>query len=243
MKININNILIDNVTMKEAVEQVIDFTSLNTTSYVFTPNSEIIMQAQRDKELLNILNSASLLVPDGAGVLLGAKILKTPLKEKVSGIDLTKNLFKVTNKNLSFYLLGGKPGIPEKAALNIVSEYQKTDIKGYNHGYFNVEDTETIIDNINKSNAKILLVGLGAPKQEKWIYDNLDKLSVNVCIGIGGSFDVFAGEKKLAPEFIRKIGFEWLYRLIKEPWRFKRMLDLPKFVFLSIKNSLGKKQK
>ncbi|NLY18340.1 MAG: WecB/TagA/CpsF family glycosyltransferase, partial [Clostridiaceae bacterium] len=108
-------------------------------------------------------------------------------------------------------------------------------IKGYAHGFFKPEEENSLIEEINKANPDILLVGLGAPKQEFWIFNNMYRLQCKVCIGVGGSIDVFAGKVALTPEFIRKAGFEWLHRLIRQPERIKRMLDLPRFMLLTLK--------
>jgi N-acetylglucosaminyldiphosphoundecaprenol N-acetyl-beta-D-mannosaminyltransferase len=235
-RINIHNILIHNVTMQEAVALVQKWVTGDSVHTIFTPNSEIIMQAQRNPDFKNILNNADLLIPDGAGVVLASKILKRPLKEKVSGIDLVKNLFAAAaSKNISFFILGGEPGVAEMAAVNIISEYGKVNIKGYAHGFFKPEEENSLIEEINKANPDILLVGLGAPKQEFWIFNNMYRLQCKVCIGVGGSIDVFAGKVALTPEFIRKAGFEWLHRLIRQPERIKRMLDLPRFMLLTLK--------
>ncbi|NLN63841.1 MAG: WecB/TagA/CpsF family glycosyltransferase [Clostridiaceae bacterium] len=240
-RVNIHGVKIHNTTMQEAVETVLHWVAGDTIHAVYTPNSEIIMQAQRNPELKNVLNEAGLLVPDGAGLILGARVLKTPLKEKVSGIDLVKNLFLASRgKNTGFYILGGQPGVAEMAAVNIVSKYGKINIKGYAHGYFTAEEESSVIENINKAKPDILLVGLGAPRQEFWIHQNMYRLNCKVCIGVGGSIDILAGTAILAPEFMRKAGLEWLFRLIREPKRYKRMLDLPRFVFLTYKTRFFK---
>ena len=196
------------------------------------------MQAIREPELKHILNNAELVVPDGAGVILASRIMKNELKEKVSGIDLVKKILANTEKRpTSFFILGGKPGVAEKASINILYDYPKAKILGYRNGYFDENEVPEIIKQINESKAEILLVGLGAPKQEKWIHQYAGELNCRILMGIGGSIDVFAGTVKLAPEFMRKAGLEWLYRLIKEPKRAKRMLDLPRFILLTLKKA------
>lgn len=240
-RVNIHGVKIHNVTMREAVETVQEWVVGNAIHAIYTPNSEIIMQAQRNPELKNILNEAGLLIPDGAGVVLGAKILKTPLKEKVSGIDLVKNLLKgYSGKNTSFYILGGKPGVAEIAAVNIMAEYGKVNIKGYAHGYFTPEEENALIENINKMKPDILMVGFGVPRQELWIHQNMYRLNCKVCIGVGGGIDILAGTAVLAPEIMRKAGLEWLFRLIRDPKRYKRMMDLPRFVLLTYKKRFSK---
>ena len=241
-RVNIHGVYIINIKMRETVEKVMELINGNSINAVYTPNSEIIMQAQRDPELKSILNNAGLLIPDGAGVVLASKILGTPLKEKVSGIDLTKKLFETfAGKNVGFYILGGRPGVAEIAAVNIMEKYGKVKITGYHNGYFNPDEEDHIIELINESRADILLVGMGAPKQEFWIHRNMYRLSCKVCIGVGGAIDIFAGKASLAPETIRKLGFEWLYRLIREPRRYKRMMDLPRFIILTIKKRIFNK--
>lgn len=239
--VDILGVRIDSITMDDACEKIGGFLDGNKIKTVFTPNSEIIMEAQRDKSLKDVLNSGDLVVPDGAGVVLASSILGSKVPAKVSGIDIVKKLFSNTGEAYSFFLFGAKPGVAELAAQNSVSSNPKVKIAGTHHGYFNAEDEDTIINKINDSGANILLVALGASKQEKWIFTNKDRLNVKVCIGIGGSLDVLAGKAKLAPEFIRRSGFEWLYRLIKEPRRYKRMLDLPRFMLEIIKFKLKRK--
>lgn len=235
-RISIHGVMMDNVTMDEALEYVLDRLDRDGTAKVYTPNSEIMMQAQRDSDLKEILNQADLLIADGAGVVLASRILKRPLKEKVSGIDLVKRILESThNRPVSFFIFGAKPGVAEKAAINIMTDYPKAEIRGWQHGYFQAEEEDAIINKINESGADILLVGLGAPKQEKWIHNNASRLNCKVAMGIGGSIDVLAGTAALAPEFMRKAGLEWLFRLVKEPKRFRRMMDLPRFILLSVR--------
>ncbi|MDP4093054.1 MAG: WecB/TagA/CpsF family glycosyltransferase [Bacillota bacterium] len=231
--VDILGVPVDSVTMEQAKQKVIDYVHENNgTRMVFTPNSEILMAAQRDPGLKDILKNADLLVADGAGVVLAARILRLNIPEKVSGIDLVKNLLQVSEKEgLSYFLFGSKPGVAEAAGEKMKETYGNIDIKGYRNGYFSKEDEPQIVEQVNSSGADIILVALGAPKQEKWIYEYREALKAKVCIGIGGSLDVFAGNVKLAPDFFRNHGLEWLYRLCKEPRRYKRMLDLPRFIF------------
>jgi len=237
--IDIMGIPIDNVTMGQALNNLENFLSEDGVHMVFTPNSEIMMAARRDPELAQIFTQAHMLIADGAGVVLASKILGNPLPEKVSGYDLVKNSFSLAvRRNIRYFLLGAKPGTAETAGKNIIRDYPGVEIAGCYHGYFKPEEESSIIDAINRSQADILLVALGAPRQEKWIYKHRNELNVKVCIGVGGSLDVFAGNVSLAPDFFRNNGLEWLYRLYKEPWRFKRMLDLPKFILLAIAKRL-----
>lgn len=239
--VEILGVSIDSITMDDACDKIKGFLEGNEIRTVFTPNSEIIMAAQRDRALKDILNSGDLVVPDGAGVVLASSILGEKVPAKVSGIDIVKKLFSNAGDTLSFFLLGAKPGVADLAKQNLLSSYPGINIAGTQHGYFSAEEEDAVIRTINDSGANILLVALGASKQEKWIYRNKARLNVKVCIGVGGSLDVFAGKARLAPEFIRKAGFEWLYRLIKEPRRFKRMLDLPRFMLQILKAKFKRK--
>lgn len=237
--VDILGVNVDKVTMEQACEHIKFFLHEDCVHTVFTPNSEIMIDAQKDTDLKQILNSSDMVIADGSGVVLASKILKAKLPEKVSGIDLVKKSFLI-DENPSYFFFGGKPGIAEKAKHNIEIEYSKINVAGIRDGYFNEEDNPKIISQINSSGADILLVALGAPKQEKWIAKNKDKLNVKICIGVGGTLDVFAGIQKLAPDFFRNHGLEWFYRLIKNPGRFIRMLKLPKFIFKVIGKRLSK---
>ena len=152
-----------------------------------------------------MLNSAELVVPDGAGVILASRIMKNELKEKVSGVDLVRKILANTEKRpTSFFIFGGKPGVAGKASVNILYDHPKAKILGYRNGYFDENEVPEIIKQINDSRAEILLVGLGAPKQEKWIHQYAGELNCKILMGIGGSIDVFASTVKLAPEFMRR---------------------------------------
>lgn len=229
--VDILGVPVDSITMKEAVTKVGHFIKEGGVHAIYTPNAEIMMAAQRDKELKAILSKADMLTADGAGVVLASKLLKTPLPEKVSGFDLVREVFKAySDKGLRCFLFGAKPGVAEKAAEKIKSEYPGITIAGLRNGYFKDEDDKEIVNSINAANADVLLVCLGAPKQEKWIHSHREKINAKVCMGVGGTMDVFAGTAKLAPDFFRRNGLEWLYRLYREPKRAIRMLDLPRFI-------------
>jgi len=229
--VDILGIPVDSMTMSETVEKIRTFIDEKRVHTVYTPNAEIIMAARRDPQLRSILANADLLTADGAGVVLASKILKRSVPEKVSGVDLIHEIFKAyTGKGLRCFLFGAKPGVAEEAAVKIIADYPGIVIAGCRNGYFTEDEEEEIINTINASNADILLVALGAPKQEKWIYGHKDRLNVKVCMGVGGAIDVISGRVRLAPDFFRRNGLEWLYRLYKEPWRARRMLDLPRFM-------------
>lgn len=198
---------------------------------VYTPNPEIVMLAQEDRELLDILNGADLVLADGIGIIIASKLKGLRLKDRVTGVDTMERLLAYCNEDKrSIFIFGGKPGVAKLACDNIKKKYKFIEIAGYDHGYFKDEEEEKIIEKINASKPDVLFVCLGAPKQEKWISKNKDRLNCKIAMGVGGSVDVYAGLVKRAPLAFQKLGLEWFYRLIKEPWRIKRMLVLPKFL-------------
>lgn len=226
--VNILGVHVNKYTMQEAVQKASSLMETEKLSIIFTPNSEIILYASNNPEFTDVINSADMVIPDGIGVVYGAKILKNPIKERVAGYDLVCNLFPImAEKGQSVYLLGAKPGVAEKAAETLLSKYPGIVIAGIHDGYF--KDDEEVIADINKCAPDFLMVCLGFPKQENWIYNNREKLNAKLAIGAGGCLDVFAGTVQRAPEFYCKHGIEWLYRLVKQPTRFVRMLALPKF--------------
>ncbi|MBZ4645699.1 MAG: tagA [Clostridia bacterium] len=221
---------IDFVTLAEAEQKVWNFLKEDKLHMVFTPNSEMIMAALKDDDLKKVLNAGDLNTADGIGVVYASKILGKPLKERVAGFDLAKRILaKLPQKKYTLYLLGGIPGIAETAKEKLQQEYPGIQIIGTHDGYFDEKEEQRMIEEINKLKPDIIFVCLGMSKQERWIYNNRNKLNARVCMGIGGSLDVFAGKAQRAPEVFQKLGLEWFYRLIKEPWRYKRMMALPKF--------------
>lgn len=230
-KAEILGVPVNVLSKEEAVDEVINLLDEPDLSSIYTPNPEMIMLAQEDKEFLQILKDADLVLPDGIGLLIASKIKKLGLKERVTGIDTMNSLLEYCGKEeKTIYLLGGKPEVPDLACENIRKKFPGIKIGGFQHGYFTKADESKIIDEINNVNPDILFVCLGAPKQEKWIYEHKDTLGCKVAMGVGGSVDIYAGTAKRAPVIFQKTGMEWFYRLAKEPWRYKRMLSLPKFI-------------
>ncbi len=238
MKLDVMGLQFDNVTMDEALARADAFLSGDKTVCVVTPNAEIAYEALHDASLRKLLNSADLMLPDGAGVVLASKLLKTPLKEKVAGVDFAAGLLKLLAKNQqSVFLLGAKPGVAETAAEKMVQMTPGLCIAGLHDGYFT--DEAPIIAQINESGADVLFVCLGSPKQELFMQRYRQALGVKIMIGLGGSLDAFAGTVKRAPQWMIRMNLEWLYRLIKEPKRFGRMLRLPKYLFAVMKTRIS----
>ncbi|GEL78657.1 WecB/TagA/CpsF family glycosyltransferase [Tenuibacillus multivorans] len=198
-------------------------------TFVVTANPEIVMLAQENDEFMRLAHEADFVTADGVGVVKGAQLLGEPLPGRVTGFDTIHELFnRGDEKGYRFYFLGAKPEIIETAQEKIVSQYPGLEIVGYRDGYFDWDDP-SVAQNIRDANPDIVLVGLGAPRQEKWISEHLDEFDHGVFIGVGGSFDGIAGTMKRAPKIWQKLNLEWLYRLFQQPSRWRRMLALPRF--------------
>lgn len=242
MKCDVLGVMVDNATMSEAVAQLSEYIDTTDAHMVVTPNAEILHLAYYDKEFCDVVNSASFVSPDGVGVLYAARILKTPLKEKVPGCELGYNLlFEAAKKGAPVFFFGASEGVAELCAKNLLEKIPGLKVAGTRNGYFTDAENDEIVNEINQSGAKVLWVCLGAPKQEKWMYQNREKLKVGVMLGLGGSMDVYAGVAKRAPKIFIKLGCEWLYRLIKQPKRFKRMLNIPKILLVAKKQAKRRK--
>ena len=257
-RIQLFQVGIDQVDNQKTIQKIEEFIVSKKPHQIVTPDTLAVLRARKDPEYHAILESADLVTPDGAGILWAATTLNYPLVERVTGIDIIHNICRLAaKKEYSLYLLGSYPGVAGEAALNLTRKYPGIKIAGTHHGYFsgedfqNCEDVKNSNSNSNKNNKEeeeviaeikekrpdILLVGMGVPKQEKWISKNLDKLDVPVCMGVGGSFDVLSGRIPRAPLWMQRHGMEWIYRSIKQPNRAFRTLALFYFIWLVI---LGK---
>lgn len=232
----------DNLTLATAVDAAMEQIRAHKKGYVVTPNSEIVYVAQTDTVFRDILNRASLVLPDGIGIIYAAKILGQKLSGKVAGCDFAEALvYQLSQEGRSLFLLGAKPGVAELAAKNLQKKYPGLVIAGTCDGYFKNE--ADAVKAVNDARPDVLFVCLGAPKQERFMAGHMDELNVTLSCGLGGSVDVFAGTVQRAPEIFIKLGLEWFYRLLKEPKRIGRMMSLPKFMLLVIRTKLfGKKE-
>ncbi len=230
-QIKILGIPVDHVDMAGAVAAFEMLMAREGTDLIVTPNSEIIVRGSRDKDLSRIIASADLVIPDGIGLVYASRLKGDPLKERVTGIDfLNCALDRLELSGKSIFLLGGQPGIADEAAKKMKRAFPNLKVAGTRHGFFSVDEERGLIAEINESEADLLCVALGSPKQEKFMDRHHKSLNVRVAIGVGGSLDVWAGMVKRAPRFYRKFGLEWLYRLMKQPSRYKRMAALPIFM-------------
>lgn len=239
--VNILGVKIDNLSLEEALGRVNEFLLDDKQRYIVLPYSEFFVRAKKDEEFRNILNKADLRLADGIGPIFASWILGRPLnKGRVRGIDLIYRLSQITNfpacvkasagrqspisNELRLFLYGGEENIANLVAERLWFKFPKMNIVGVEHGFH--KDDSAVIDKVNQLKPNLLLVGLGFPKQEKWIYNNLSKMpSVKVAIGVGGAFDYISGRMKRAPRFMRALGIEWLWRLLVQPSRFSRIYN------------------
>ncbi len=198
------------------------------TRLVVTANPIMVMTARKDKEFSEILEHAHIIVPDGVGILWAARKKGVQLPERVTGVDLA---YALLNKKPSprFFFLGGKPGVAQKAAKNVVESIPGVKICGTQHGYFSSAEEERVVQDIIRAKPDVIFSAMGSPKQEKFIWKYRRKLGAKIGIGVGGVLDILAGIQKRAPTYIQDAGLEWLYRLIMEPSRLKRNVKLFEF--------------
>ena len=244
-KIKIFNTAVDDVSEEASRKILSDFMDEGGFHWVFTPNTEIVMALKGDREKARIMNGADLVVSDGIGLVIGSKMGGHPLKERVTGYDLSLYLLELAReKNKSIFFLGGEPGIAEEAKRRVEETYGPI-VAGEHHGYFkgahrgfeHSEEEAAVIRAINESGASILFVGLGFPKQEDFILNNRDKLEhITLAIGNGGVLDVLAGKAKRAPDIFIRLHLEWFYRLLKNPSRIGRQVAIPKFLWAIARN-------
>lgn len=229
MRIDVLGVGFDNVTMAEALSRGEELLEGEGAHYVVTPNPEIVEACRENAAAMAAVNGADLVLPDGIGVIYGAKMLKTPLKERVPGIEFgTAMIEYCAQSGKSVYFLGAKPGVAEQAAENLKQRFDRLIVAGTHDGYFS-DDAEAA-GRIKDSGADMALICLGAPKQELFMARYGEATGAKLLLGLGGSLDVFAGVAQRAPEFYVKHDLEWFYRLLKNPSRIGRMMKLPLFL-------------
>jgi len=223
---------LDRLTLTEAAERVIGLTEHGRFSLVVTTNPEMIMQARYDPELRAILDEAALSVADGVGVVWASRFLGCPVPERVAGIDLMDAvLSRAAEDGLGVYLLGTRQHTIERAASAVVRAHPGLRLVGYHHGYFGDDEAPRIIESIRNVGPDLLFSGMGVPRDQKLLYRWRERLGPLTAMGVGGSFDVIAGEKRRAPAWVRRLHGEWLYRVLTEPSRLPRQATrLPAFV-------------
>jgi N-acetylglucosaminyldiphosphoundecaprenol N-acetyl-beta-D-mannosaminyltransferase len=222
---------IDRLTSDEAREIVRGLAVSDQPHHIVTANTLMILEAEKDTELRRILETAAVVVPESWGVLWASRRVGSPLAEFVPGIDLLLALCReAAQERQRVYLLGAKPGVAEAAANVLAEQFPGLTIVGARDGYFTPQEEQEVIRSIREAHPHYLFVGLSVPAQEKWIARHLRSLDVPVVMGVGGSFDVLAGRLKRAPVWMRRLGLEWVYRTLQEPWRLQRIKNLPVFM-------------
>jgi len=240
MRVEVLGVGFDNVTMEQAVAESVRMMNTEGAHYVVTPNPEIVETCREDREAMEVVTRADLVIPDGIGVIYGTRMLGTPLKERVPGVGLAQNLMAhMAGTDKKLFLLGSKPGVAEEAAEKLRARYPGLQIVGTHDGYF--KEDAPVVEAIRACGADVVFVCLGAPKQEKWMARNGEATGAHLLLGLGGCLDLFAGHVQRAPEAFRKLGLEWFYRLLKNPSRIGRMMRLPLFL-VHVAGEKGKKK-
>ena len=214
-------------------------------THVVTMNAEIVIQANQDAEFSTIIDRADLVTPDGSGIIMALRLYGIE-QSRCAGIDLGEDLLRLAGKpesNYPVFFYGGKPDIVKRAAQKWQTELPNLNIVGIEHGYIDAQEQAKLLDRIQATQPKIILVALGMPRQEIWIRDNFHLCPEAIWVGVGGSFDVWSGVKKRAPQFIRNLDLEWMYRIAQEPSRWRRALALPQFAVLAVAERIRRKDR
>lgn len=236
MKVALLGASIDALTMEETVERVAQFVKSGRPHRVVTLNPEFLCRAQFDGRLLELVNRADLVTPDGVGIVWACRVAGSPVPERVAGIDLMLRLAeRAAAEGWRVFLLGAAPGVAEEAAASLRRRFPGLQVAGCHHGYFGEDEGARVAGLVRLSRADLVFVAMGAPRQERWIDKHLEETGAAAAVGVGGSFDVIAGRVKRAPGWARRLHLEWLARLLRQPSRWRRQLVLPLFVWMVIK--------
>ncbi|HEY9086481.1 MAG TPA: WecB/TagA/CpsF family glycosyltransferase [Candidatus Tyrphobacter sp.] len=231
---------VDDVGAPEAASRILTLAPGNAAAQVVTLGTEMVVYAQRHPRFREIVNASALSLCDTVGVLWVARRRGAHLRERVAGVELIERLCEgAAHEGLGLYLLGGKEGVAAEAAERLRRRHPGLVVAGTHHGYFDDASGAQIAAQIRASGARLLLCGLGFPRQEYWLAQHLRETGCGAGLGVGGSFDVISGRVERAPAAWRRFGLEWLYRLVKEPHRWRRQLALPAFVGLVVGDALG----
>lgn len=233
------DVKVDLIGMEDAIQRIETFILSRKPHHIVTSDTPALARALEDTSFRDIVNAAHLVIPDGIGVVWAGRVLGMPVRERVPGIDLMEELCRLSaERGYRVYLFGGKPGVAEEAARRIAAKYPGANLVGTHQGYFAAEEEAPIVEAIRRARPDILFVALGSPLQDYWIRDHIGTLGTPVCIGVGGSFDVFAGRLGRAPKWMRQLGLEWVYRAMQEPWRVRRLVGIPKVITVSLKKKI-----
>jgi len=222
---------VDPLSRSQTVDRIASLTQTGQFHQIITANTLMLLEAGSDPLLREIINSSSVSVPESSGMMWAGRHHGQPFPEKVPGIDLFQALCSwAAEHQKSIYLLGAKPGVADAAADALKRQFPNLIVAGTHHGYFR-DNEAPVLTSIRKAAPAFLFVAMTVPGQEKWIHAHAAQLGPVVAMGVGGSFDVLSGNLQRAPEWMQNAGIEWLYRLIQEPWRWRRIAQLPVFVW------------
>lgn len=242
MKVNLLDVGIDAIDMEETVNLIARFIRSGRPHRVMTINPEFLYRAQFNGELRRLAKRADLVTPDGVGIVWACRLAGNPVPERVTGIDLMLRLVeRAAAEGWRVFLLGAAPGVAGEAAARLRLQYSGLQIVGAHHGFFSSYEEAAVNRLVRQSRPDLLFVALGAPKQEWWIDSNIEQTGAAVAVGVGGSFDVVAGRARRAPQWICRLQLEWLYRLLKDPTRWRRQLVLPLFAWQVVRKYKLKK--
>lgn len=229
-KVTILGIPFDNLTRRDFLNELYKRMQDKQKTFLVTANPEIVMYAREHRSYHDLLMQADYIAPDGIGIVQASRRLGNPIKERVPGFELMIGLLELADQDQKrVYFIGAKEEIVSLAVENVRKKWPRLKVAGYHHGYFDHDDPK-IIEKVRETQPDIILVAFGFPLQENWIKAYLDQADHGIAVGVGGSFDVLSGRTKRAPRMVQKLHVEWLYRLLKQPSRYKRMSALPSFI-------------
>ena len=233
--VNILNVSIDNLTIQQAVYKVIKMVEEKGVHHVITLNPYKLMRIKSNSDLRLIYDKADMHIAAGAGIQWAAEMLKKPIKERIPLLSFIMEIVRISEiKEYGIFLVGGKPEITERAFFNIRKSFPNIRIVGRHGGYFDSDREKSVIEAMRKSEANIIFVGLGFPKEDKWIYKYKSEFKNTVLISVGGSIDIISGEIKKAPPYFMEKGLDWFYRIITRPWRIGRLLRTALFFVITL---------
>lgn len=239
-RISVTGVPVDNIDMDGVVDHARGVIESGQQCTIFAMNPEKAIAALENSELYECLSAAGLLIPDGIGIILAARLQGISIAERVPGSELMPRLCKMAaDRGFGIFLFGAKEDINKKAADRLIARYPGLVIAGRQNGYVADDEMPELIQRINESGAKLLFVALGSPKQEFWMQRHKDRLKVSILQGVGGTFDVISGSVKRAPKLWRTLNLEWLYRLLSQPNRLMRQTRLPAYIWLVLRTRMG----
>ncbi|GEK90498.1 WecB/TagA/CpsF family glycosyltransferase [Alkalibacterium kapii] len=229
-KVTILGIPFDNITRKDFLNALYKRMNNRQKTFLVTANPEIVMYAHDNEDYYKLLLQADYIAPDGIGIVKASRTLGKPIKERVPGYELMLGLLEMADlEKRNVYFIGAEEEVIESTVSRVKKKWPNINIAGYHHGYFNHADPE-MIEKVKATEPDLIFVAFGFPRQEKWISNYLSQASHGIAVGVGGSFDVLSGKTKRAPALIQSLHIEWLYRLVRQPSRYKRMAVLPRFI-------------